>query len=170
MAVGWRASRRGPRAWTHEWARVAPRNRRGPVNPARIFRPTYGGSRTPPIFHEVVTPDGLSLSGLLYPRCGRKSSVKSLRPASSCLPSLLSSFSPSFSLSLTVFLEPAEKGLLPIWLGGEIKRFTVHRTVNRLRARVRRFRPIYIDIYMVERERAKRGREKVGKKEGKNGL
>lgn len=26
MAVGWRASRRGPRAWTHEWARVAPRN------------------------------------------------------------------------------------------------------------------------------------------------
>jgi len=45
-------------------------------------------SRTPPIFHEVVTPDGLSLSGcLLYPSRGRKSSVKSLRPASSCLPS-----------------------------------------------------------------------------------
>lgn len=109
-----------------------------------------GGSRTPPIFHEVVTPDGLSLSGcLLYPRCGRKSSVKSLRPASSCLPSLSTHLflSVSFSLSLSVFLEPAEKGLLPIWLGGEIKRFTVHRTVNRLRARVRRFRPIYIDIY-----------------------
>jgi len=69
------------------------------------------------------------------------------------------------SLSLPVFLEPAEKGLLPIWLGGEIKRFTVHRTVNRLRARVRRFRPIYIDIHDGE---TKRGR--WGKKEGKNGL
>lgn len=110
MAVGWRASRRGPRAWTHEWARVAPRNRRGPVNPARISRPTCGGSRTSPIFHEVVTPDGLSLSGcLLYPRCGRKSSVKSLRPASSCLPSLLSSFSPSFSLSLTLSFSSSQK-------------------------------------------------------------
>lgn len=44
--------------------------------------------------------------------------------------------------------------------------------MNRLRARVRRFRPIYIDIYTaVKRERAKRGREQaVGKKEGKNGL
>jgi len=171
MAVGWRASRRGPRAWTHEWARVAPRNRRRPVNPARISRPTCGGSRTPPIFHEVVTPDGLSLSGcLLYPRCGRKSSVKSLRPASSCLLSLSPPifFCLFLSLSLSVFLEPAEKGLLPIWLGGEIKRFTVHRTVNRLRARVRRFRPIYIDIYSGGTKRVKREREKT--KEGKNGL
>lgn len=54
---------------------------------------------------------------------------------------------------------------MPIWLGGEIKRFTVHRTVNRLRARVRRFRPIYIDIHDGGTRGRRRGTGEKGRKE-----
>lgn len=76
-------------------------------------------------------------------------------------------FSLLLPLTHTVFLELAEKGLLPIWLGGEIKRFTVHRTVNRLRARVRRFRPIYIDIYGGGTRKGEEGTRAGGGEEGR---
>lgn len=96
--VGWRASRRGPRSVDTRVGTRRAEKSTGTGKPGGYRGRRF--SRTSPIFHEVVTPDGLSLSGcLLYPSCGRKSSVKSLRPASSC-PPLPLSFSFSFALRL----------------------------------------------------------------------